>query len=146
MPDSEVGRFYVYKRDEHRCFDIDPDAPNGADNNVVSLSALADKVVGNPVCFRQLMGSPEVWYFFAVPEELDSCTGAKLERLALMRHIRLLERVKARLARHIAGRHGARFIETPHHCANSNEKNGVRPSVEHGSQLSGRASDPHIDR
>ena len=99
MPDRQVGKFYVYNQREHRWRDIRQDEPNGTGNDVLPLTTLAHKVVSNPACFGQLMASPEVWYFFAVPEELDDCDGAKLERLALMRHIRLLESVKAHLAR-----------------------------------------------
>ena len=99
MPDRQVGKFYVYNHHEHRWRDIRPEEPNGSGNDVLPLTTLANKVVNNPACFGQLMASMDVWYFFAVPEELDDCDGAELERLALMRHIRLLESVKAHLAR-----------------------------------------------
>lgn len=105
MPEREVGRFYVYWQRDHRWREIDPQGPNGSDNDVLPLAALAAKVVGNPACFGKLLASPDVWYFFAIPEEVNGCDETKLERFALSRHIRLLESVRACLAEKIPRAH-----------------------------------------
>ncbi|MDE3240858.1 MAG: hypothetical protein KGN33_18025 [Paracoccaceae bacterium] len=99
MPTSTTGRLYAYERREHLLRTLDRIGSNGSPNPVTTLDNLASFIARDPLCLAFALASPDHLCFFATPEELDGMQDGDIERLAMLRGVRLLERVKDLLAR-----------------------------------------------
>ena len=104
MPQRMEGRLYAYDRRAQTLSEVMQSDPHDPHNDVMALDRLAARFAANPRSLTGLMRGQDELVFFAMPHELDGQPGRRIERLALLRHIRLLESIRDSLARRLRHR------------------------------------------